>query len=196
MASGDRLVHLLSTQKFARVSPEWVEACVDFIKESDPSSVRNEDVLLKKVYDQLLFSDLSEIGLPCLPPNVSQLHAEFLKGPFFLQIDEILNIGEANETRDQESNKRCLKVKMSDGTQSFYGFEYRRVPDFHVNMKPGTKVLLREVMMRRGLAMLQPERIDMLGGEVENPEEEGGGEGEGEGGSGQQGSGSEVILLD
>ena len=184
--TGLRLVLILSKKKMTLpvvllFSKELFPSPGTFCS-NNPPPAQNEAVLLKKVYEQLLFSDLSEVGMPCLPPNVTQLHAEFLKGPFFLQIDEHINIGEANETRGQESNKRCLKVKISDGTQSFYGFEYRQVPGFGVDMPPGTKILLREVMMRRGLAMLQPERIDVLGGEVANPEEEEGSENQAEGG--------------
>jgi len=107
-----------------------------------------------------------------LPPNVNQLHDEFLKGPFLLQIDELTNIGEALETRFGESARRCLKLRLTDGYQSLFGFEYRRIPEFTVDMRRGTKVLLREVMMRRGMAMLQPERVVLLGGHIVETEEE------------------------
>ena len=85
-------------------------------------------------------------------------------------------------------------MKFSDGSQTFYGFEYRRVPGFRISMPPGTKVLLKEVMMRRGLAMLQPERIDVLGGEVIFPEEEGGGEPQNQGGGGGEGGGGGGVI--
>jgi hypothetical protein len=42
-----------------------------------------------------------------------------------LQVLEAKNIGEALETRNKESAKRCLRLALTDGQQTVVGWEYR-----------------------------------------------------------------------
>nr|DAD30500.1 TPA_asm: hypothetical protein HUJ06_009351 [Nelumbo nucifera] len=64
--------------------------------------------------------------------------------------------------------KRCLKLSMTDGSQRVFGMEYRPIKDLEVLSPAGFKVVIRNVNIRRGLLMLVPEVLEVLGGLVEN----------------------------
>ncbi|KAK9104108.1 hypothetical protein Scep_020952 [Stephania cephalantha] len=64
--------------------------------------------------------------------------------------------------------KRCLKLSMTDGVQRVFGMEYRPIKDLEVLAPSGLKVAIRKVNVRRGLLMLVPEVIEVLGGLVED----------------------------
>lgn len=52
----------------------------------------------------------------------------------------MMNIGEAKETRDKQTAKRCLRLLLTDGQQSVKAFEYRMLPDLRIETPVGTKV--------------------------------------------------------
>jgi hypothetical protein len=54
---------------------------------------------------------------------------------------------------------------MTDGHTLIKGMEYRFCPALSREMLPGTKILLRAgTRVRRGIALLCPEQVDVLGG--------------------------------
>lgn len=73
-----------------------------------------------------------------------------------------------------------LKLSLTDGGQIFYALEYRRIPQLSViKTHPGTKVdflvsvkfstlqiLISNVTIKRGMLLLTPENITILGGGV------------------------------
>lgn len=63
---------------------------------------------------------------------------------------------------------RMLSLKLTDGTQNVEAVEYIRVPQLNLDIVPGSKVLVRgPVECRRGVLLLQPNNLTLLGGEVE-----------------------------
>ncbi|KAG8652689.1 hypothetical protein MANES_06G122000v8 [Manihot esculenta] len=66
--------------------------------------------------------------------------------------------------------KRCLKLSMTDGVQRVFGMEYRPIKDLQVLASAGLKVIISNVHIRRGLLMLVPEALEVLGGIVEELE--------------------------
>ncbi|PNY09273.1 recQ-mediated genome instability protein 1-like [Trifolium pratense] len=124
----------------------------------------------KLCFEQFLFSDLNFCGSGVLPPNVESMHLDVLPGPYVLQVDEILNITCPLRSRYQEAPpglKRCLKLSMTDGIQRVFGMEYRPIKALDVCASSGLKVAISNVQVRRGLLMLVPETIEVLGGLVE-----------------------------
>ncbi|GAU50844.1 hypothetical protein TSUD_76120 [Trifolium subterraneum] len=124
----------------------------------------------KLCFEQFLFSDLNFHGSGVLPPNVESMHLDVLPGPYVLQVDEILNITCPLRSRYQEAPpglKRCLKLSMTDGIQRVFGMEYRPIKALEVCAASGLKVAIMNVQVRRGLLMLVPETIEILGGLVE-----------------------------
>ena len=76
------------------VSREWLEACVDFCREQDPSvSVQN---LVKAVCDQWMETDITNEGIQATPQIKTDLLPGSAKGPilqgkFCVQVKKISN---------------------------------------------------------------------------------------------------------
>ncbi|PPD76466.1 hypothetical protein GOBAR_DD26598 [Gossypium barbadense] len=100
---------------------EWLDSCVQGLESSVPRfSTLDASAKSKLCFQQFLFSDMNYSGGGILPSNVDSMHLVDLKGPFVLQVDEIVNISCPLKGRYQETPsgiKRCLKLSMTDGVQ-------------------------------------------------------------------------------
>ena len=110
---------------------------------------------------------------------------------FLLKIKYIINIGQSAYSQHlkitstgQEGNaevsadkripskwepkgRRMLQLHMSDGTQEVKAIEYQPVPHLHLDLFPGTKLVLKgPVECRRGVVLLRANNVELLGGEV------------------------------
>ncbi|RZC60583.1 hypothetical protein C5167_022350 [Papaver somniferum] len=157
-----------------KLRTEWLHSCASELNNSIPGYA-NLNVAEKGrlIFEQFLFSDMNLSGGGLLPENVHTLHLVDLPGPFVLQVDEIVNI--SCHLRDRYQNvpagiKRCLKLSMTDGVQRVFGMEYRPINSLQVLVPAGLKVVIRNVNVRRGLLMLVPEVLEVLGGMVEDLE--------------------------
>ncbi|KMS97689.1 hypothetical protein BVRB_5g124730 [Beta vulgaris subsp. vulgaris] len=153
---------------------EWLDSCKLGLHNTVPG-FNNFDVEAKAklCFAQFLCSDFNYSGAGVLPPNVHQLHLVDLAGPFVLQVDEVINI--SCPLRERYKNaapglKRCLKLSMTDGVQHVFGMEYRPIKCLEALAPAGFKVVIRNVNIRRGLLMLVPEVLEILGGSVEELE--------------------------
>ncbi|TYJ25519.1 hypothetical protein E1A91_A07G056200v1 [Gossypium mustelinum] len=153
---------------------EWLDSCVQGLESSVPSfSFLDVSAKAKLCFQQFLFSDMNYSGGGILPSNVDSMHLVDLKGPFVLQVDEIVNISCPLKGRYQETPsgiKRCLKLSMTDGVQRVFGMEYRPIKDLQVLAPAGLKVAICNVHIRHGLIVLVPESLQILGGVVEDLE--------------------------
>ncbi|VAH47310.1 unnamed protein product [Triticum turgidum subsp. durum] len=116
---------------------------------------------------------MNECGAGVLPEGVGSMEATILDGPFVLQVDEIVNMSAPLRERYRDAHagpKRCLKLSMTDGIQRIYGMEYRPIKDLEVLAPAGFKIVIRNVHIKRGLLMLVPEVIEILGGVVDELE--------------------------
>lgn len=158
-----------------RLRKEWVESCVRGLEGSVGGFSGLDDTAKAKLcFEQFLYSDMNFCGAGILPKDVNKLHSVDLKGPFVLQVDEIVNISCPLRDRYQKAAagiKRCLKLSMTDGVQRMFGMEYRPIKDLDVLAPSGLKVAICNVHVRHGLLMLVPEVIEVLGGMVEDLEE-------------------------
>ena len=143
------------------VAPGWLEAALAYLVSI------GESPSVTSVYQQFLCSDLQHSCAGTLPPNVDTFHKQVLAGSHVLQVNEIFNAGASLEHREQENSGRMLKLSLTDGRSFVVGFEYRRLPtSIHIKSKLGIKVRVKDVMVRRGLLMLQPQNTEILGGSV------------------------------
>ncbi|KAL5676198.1 hypothetical protein ACJX0J_012329, partial [Zea mays] len=88
-------------------------------------------------------------------------------------VDEVVNISVPLKERYREAPagpKRCLKLSMTDGIRHIFGMEYRPIKDLTVLAPAGLKIIVRNVHTRRGLLMLVPEAVEILGGVVDELE--------------------------
>ncbi|KAJ4728822.1 recQ-mediated genome instability protein 1-like [Melia azedarach] len=153
------------------LSRVWLDSCIQGLESSVPGfSELDVAVKAKLCFQQFLSSDMNYCGAGVLPANVHSMHMVDLKGPFVLQVDEIVNISCPLRGRYQDAHsgiKRCLKLSMTDGVQRVFGMEYRPIKDLKVFAPAGLKVVICNVHIRRGLLMLVPEAIEVLGGMVQ-----------------------------
>uniref|UniRef100_A0A0V0IM89 RecQ-mediated genome instability protein 1 n=2 Tax=Solanum chacoense TaxID=4108 RepID=A0A0V0IM89_SOLCH len=159
-----------------RLRREWLESCVRGLEGSVVGGFSGLDdtTKAKLCFEQFLYSDMNFCGAGMLPRDVHKLHLVDLKGPFVLQVDEIVNISCPLRDRYQKAAagiKRCLKLSMTDGIQRVFGMEYRPIKDLDVLAPSGLKVAICNVHVRHGILMLVPEVIEVLGGMVEELEE-------------------------
>ncbi|CAN1797010.1 RecQ-mediated genome instability protein 1 [Linum perenne] len=154
-----------------RLKREWLDSCLRGLD----SSVQNLDlkVKAKHCFDKFLISDMNYCGAGVLPPNVCSMHFVDLPGPFVLQVDEIVNMSAPLKGRYEDAHcglKRCLKLSMTDGVQRVFAIEYKPIDSLKVLATAGFKVAICNVHVRRGLLMLVPEVIEILGGVAEELE--------------------------
>ncbi|KAJ1411862.1 Recq-mediated genome instability protein 1, C-terminal OB-fold domain [Sesbania bispinosa] len=154
-----------------RLKRDWLAACLRELHGS-VRGFEGFDVATKAklCFEQFLFADMNHCGSGVLPPNVDSMHQVVLSGPYVLQVDEIINISCPLRGRYQAAPpgiKRCLKLSMTDGVQRVFGMEYRPIQALEVCAPAGLKVAISNVHVRRGLLVLVPETIEILGGLVE-----------------------------
>ena len=125
----------------------------------------------------LLFADLGSqqpppgvAGLSLLPAGVDAMHEVALVGPFVLQIDEAVDLTLTEEERRPSAGprpsraNRMLKLRLTDGQQWVSAIEYRRVPNLADEPIRGTKLLVSNIVVRRGLLLLCPTCVSVAGG--------------------------------
>ncbi|XP_071722694.1 recQ-mediated genome instability protein 1-like [Rutidosis leptorrhynchoides] len=173
MSTGSPIGDLLAGMGL-RLKNEWLDACVRGLEGSGQGfAIFDLNTKAKLCFEQFLFSDMNRSGGGVLPENVHTLNMVDLKGPFVLQVDEIVNISCPLRGRYQETPpgiKRCLKLSMTDGVQRVFAMEYKPINDLKVFSPAGLKVAICNVHVRRGLLMLVPEAFTVLGGMVEELE--------------------------
>uniref|UniRef100_A0A803NCX2 RecQ-mediated genome instability protein 1 n=1 Tax=Chenopodium quinoa TaxID=63459 RepID=A0A803NCX2_CHEQI len=153
---------------------EWLDSCKLGLQNTVPGFVNFDvETKAKLCFGQILNSDMNYSGAGILPENVKDLHLVDLTGPFVLQVDEVLNISCPLKERYKNApsgHKRCLKLSMTDGVQRVFGMEYRPIKSLEALAPAGFKVAIRDVNVRRGILMLVPEVLEILGGSVEELE--------------------------
>jgi hypothetical protein len=84
---------------------------------------------------------------------------------------DISNPSHPNEENEEEEesfkSNRTLKLECTDGEQTFYALEYKKILELS-KIKIGSKMVLNNITVLRGLVMMIPESIKILGGEINN----------------------------
>eukprot|EP01080_Neovahlkampfia_damariscottae_P009870 gene9870-2192_t len=151
------------------VKQDWLELCIDFVKrEIKP---KNQNDMNKQILEQFLDSDLNYIGDKNLNEQVQTLHNKTIKGPHVIQINKVRDISrpmceelEETENKYSATNKfRTLMIEFTDGNQTFKGMEYRHINSMNTNTPKGTKIVVKDVLVRRGILLLIPQCIKILG---------------------------------
>ncbi|XP_020577271.1 recQ-mediated genome instability protein 1 [Phalaenopsis equestris] len=151
---------------------EWLTSCLSGFVHAVPGFEGFDvDRKARMCFEQFLSADMNCCGAGILPENVHFMNKMELEGPFVLQVDEVTNVSCPLRERYHDSPaglKRCLKLSLSDGMEHVFGMEYRPIPDLHVLSPAGMKIIIQNVQIRRGLFVLVPEVVDVLGGLVED----------------------------
>ena len=150
-------------------------------------TLASEQLTVDQIYKKWLTTDIVETDGDCLPPNITSVTAGKLEipGPLTLQVQSVLNVGSSfysqlkklngkavpEPTQQTQYNEpppsRMLFITLTDGTNVVNGMEYKPCPQLSVNILPGTKILVSNVVARIGVLLLQPGNFKVLGGCVE-----------------------------
>ena len=150
-------------------------------------TLTSERLTVEQIYKKWLTTDIVETEGDCLPPNITSVTAGKLEipGPLTLQVQSVLNVGSSfysqlkkmngkaipEPTQQTQFNEpppsRMLFITLTDGTNVVNGMEYKPCPQLSVNILPGTKILVSNVVARIGVLLLQPGNFKVLGGCVE-----------------------------
>ncbi|KAH8964636.1 hypothetical protein BDL97_04G077600 [Sphagnum fallax] len=167
-----RAVHEVLARRGLVIKPTYLAVCLQELSTSQPGFA---NALLERqaelCFAHLLMADFNLVAAgSSLPPSFHLLHAIELPGPFILQVDEISDMGSPLRDRYQErvaSAHRCLKLSMTDGVQRVFGIEYRPIALLKCFLPAGIKICLRNVHVKRGIFLLVPEVVEILGGFVQ-----------------------------
>lgn len=177
-----------------KVPNEWVEACIDWLKDEHQNSGDHLslDKMKKLVYEQWLVADLTELGMHYFPAEVATAEKYTLSGHYCLQVNSMIDISmsyysqqvklkgidtsnssisydEPKKPTWQPPHTRMFKLELTDGMTKIHAMEYNTIPDLNLELKPGFKVLIQgNVLCRKGILMLKKENIQVLGGEVDS----------------------------
>jgi len=168
----------------------WIEGCVTWFRNINPNT-SNFQVLFDFVAQQWLLADFQQLKIKSLPANLKNSPVVKLDENYLLQVAYIINVGlsaysqHLRISKGQENNsevtaeekiyskweprsKRMLLLHLTDGTQEIQAMEYVFIPQLNLDIIPGSKILIKgPVECRRGVFLLRPNNVMLLGGEVE-----------------------------
>ncbi|CAG5134179.1 unnamed protein product [Candidula unifasciata] len=173
------------------VSDEWLTACLEWIQQEYQGVLPPVNDLLPQVFQQWLLSDLSEIGEQVLPQNIVNEEKSELVGNYPLQLLSLVDVGfplygqkqklqgRVNTNEEVSADKpfqpgwepkpsRMLLFRLTDGHTHIQALEYKQIKDLHAELPSGLKLLVSgKFLCRRGVLMLTPDCVQVLGGEVD-----------------------------
>ncbi|XP_031640716.1 recQ-mediated genome instability protein 1-like [Contarinia nasturtii] len=177
-------------RKGIRLDSDWLNGCVEFFIDENPSISINQ--LCQQAEEQWELSDLSDSGIKCLPDSIfARKDIQTINGTFPLQIQFLLDISESpydqlqrlqnketevaneqpefNQTKKIEKGKkkRMLKLDLSDGFRTVSALEYTPIPCLNAQLAPGLKVIVTgPLRCVNHILFLEAKNIRILGGEV------------------------------
>ncbi|XP_073967026.1 recQ-mediated genome instability protein 1-like [Choristoneura fumiferana] len=171
---------------FMHVENEWLSGCVEYLTE-DSSNNYSETEIQNLAREQWLLNDLKEICPGSLPANLKTQQKVTLNGRFALQINAAVDIGTpayqqymklqkvntenveaTTKFEDKISNRRMIKLYLTDGVQEISAIEYKPMRNLSCDITPGCKALIKgPIECRRGVLLLAESSLELLGGEVQ-----------------------------
>ena len=163
---------LLSELGHVPLSDVWLNECIAHLCSLYPTLFHDRAQLLQRVRAQLLVSDL----IQSMDHGSLQLH-EYSQA--LVQVVGIMDVGvpaqslyDAWIARDAEPTtsfpRGMLRLELSDGfvQQPVIAYEYEPIPDLNLLTCLGTKLLLRHPIQERGILLLSPQSVCVLGGTI------------------------------
>ncbi|KAH7827174.1 putative RecQ-mediated genome instability protein 1 [Monocercomonoides exilis] len=166
------------------IREEWLVDCILDLRRRIPDLSQNQ--LNEKVLSSLLISDMKSYGAPALPPGIGSIKVGKLDKPTIVQIENIqdvsLSIAERHTAQPKpqakakaKSNarafvpfhKRTLVLLVTDGVQECSCLEFTFIPALSEKITLGSKILITNASIRRGIIFLQSYNVFILGGNCE-----------------------------
>lgn len=126
----------------------------------------NTDQWLHRTFEMLLDQDISNImNGGTLPYQLSLVANGIIHGKYLVQLEDVIDIA-SDEPRKERANG-TLKCTFFDGQQQVYGLELTDMKHcLSVHSAPGTKFLLHDPLVHRGIVLLTRNNCVCLGGVV------------------------------
>lgn len=177
LAMSSSLIERFQTKYNVSLRSQWLQETIS-------RTVSDENV----IYNEFLQSRLQDSAMPKLPSDIQTMHNVPLSGSYVFQIDEIIDVGisaqamyDALTMRMEGVSRRgrimsdepdtnalprgMLRLALTDGTTTVLGMEYKPL-SISIDMQLGTKVKIKDAIIKRGVLMLTPGCFTLLGGEV------------------------------
>ncbi|KND03677.1 hypothetical protein, variant 1 [Spizellomyces punctatus DAOM BR117] len=173
--------------KNIQIHPHWTEQCINYLRTRSPISLTDSD-LVDGILEQYLHTDLREVGLPVLPPRITEAHKVVVGRPkgIVLQVIDVHEVGvsansmlelildfkpkKGEPPRPQHSSlqipRKMLRLQLTDGVQEVPAMECALLPGISVESMLGVKVVVTNATIRQGVIMLEPQNFSILGGYV------------------------------
>ncbi|KAJ3151169.1 hypothetical protein HDU86_006159 [Geranomyces michiganensis] len=171
-----------------RIHPDWTAQCAAYLN-AMPSPPRTTAALVDAITHQFLHSDIADMGLPSLPPNIADAHRVQIgqhPHPIVLQVNEVHEVGvpvnaileaiaEFKPKKGEPPRppgqvlrlpRKMLRVILSDGHQQVTAMEYVHLPGIALDSPVGMKVAISGATIRRGILVATPANFNILGGQV------------------------------
>lgn len=180
----------LAAHPHIRIQAEWTAQLVAFL--ADQASPLTDDVIQRELYQQFLHADLRDVGEPAeMQPNSARGVAVAISG--VLQVMDVLEIGESalsllsiiQDLRKSSSDpngvdlnaavrfpRKMLRFVLTDGTTEIIAFEYRPIRQLDIYLPLGLKINVKAAPIARGVMFLDPQNIDILGGQIDGLNED------------------------
>ncbi|KAI3893516.1 hypothetical protein MKX03_022844 [Papaver bracteatum] len=146
---------------------KWLNSRISELNNSVPGFA-NFDVHAKGkiIIQHVLLSDMNFSGAGVFPKDIDTLNQVTLPGPYFLQVDEVVDVNffpqDIMRVVPVGILRGVFKLSMTDG--------FRPIKDLHVLAPAGFKVMIRNVTVRCGFLTLVSGVLFILGGKVEDLE--------------------------
>eukprot|EP00899_Mesostigma_viride_P020498 jgi/Mesvir1/2844/Mv13931-RA.1 len=123
----------------------------------------------QRALEWALHNDLRKVGLPSLPKDINRVDTK-LRGPLILQVVDVRDVSVssgASAGSGSSGRSRLLRIRLTDGHTTATAMEFKPLPNVTVDLVPGSKVSLGDVVVKMGVILLKPGSLTVVGGEVE-----------------------------
>ena len=115
----------------------------------------------------MLQTNLKEIGAPVFPDPIRGVQR--LPGIVLLQVSSARNISAPSIRQHDQQHPRMLGVTLTDGHAKCQAVEYSPIKEINLkDLLPGTKIIVRDLELVDGVALLTAEHIVRICGRVES----------------------------
>ncbi|KAJ1535751.1 hypothetical protein HK096_001860, partial [Nowakowskiella sp. JEL0078] len=123
----------------------------------------------------LQINDVMEVGesTQSLLAKIKELRVSIKKPPNVVNAEVLVENNLSDEEKIRKSlPRKMLKFVLTDGHQDISAMEVQAINELDMTLKLGTKLLIRNASIRRGMLLLSPNNVSVLGGHVDIMNEE------------------------
>ncbi|KAF7724616.1 recQ-mediated genome instability protein 1 [Apophysomyces ossiformis] len=187
------LLRLLEDRSGIRIRPEYLQQWYAERMVSVASNNSDREFLYAALLDDFLNKDMRLTSKPILAEDYGQQPLDTFPAPQFrqtgivLQIQDTIDISHSAHSlldslstvttvrhvytsREDDDEVRfqrgMLRWTLTDGTKEIQALEFKRIPELNMNTPFGCKLLITNCQVRRGVLLLDPSKVKVLGGQV------------------------------